>query len=487
MNANHIRRLLAACLVVVGLWSAPAAAAVTLTVRPGSAWSDVALHPDGVVFVHADAAAVHAEVNGIERWRAPLPESVLHLRAAVDQQTGTVMAIAQGGQTGSALLISQGGVSSIGRSFGQNATAIGWSAAAGFSAYFQTSPESYAIVHVAGGVRTDVLMALTSQGFRDIVDGELRFGDVWFRRIIGGYSIHEPVERGGVYAGQWSEGDEGIGLIVADHYGFTAIAGLGFEPHLAVRGSTLYVAARTPAGAALAIITPPYPPAEAVDGTPPPPPPPPPPPQGVPDRQGVIRACLSPRLTKLGSEHETRAHSFAALNACVLELRQTDTRWGLLEKTGGDRVRDRAADIALYDLGNGTAQVVDVISDAEGHDGAPSAGWSLKDIRPVSQWKVPFGDVVMPPSPPPPVETPPDLDLKAALERVSAALRELDAKVNGILAHQDDTFNRLGVLVGEVDTVRLQLIELKARPVTVTFPDYIATIFGQRVTLRPVR
>lgn len=117
----------------------------------------------------------------------------------------------------------------------------------------------------------------------------------------------------------------------------------------------------------------------------------------VPDQSGFVRSFLASRLRKLGSMDETRANSFAAVKACVIELRKTDARWGLLEKTAGDNVDGFAADIALYDLGDGTAQVVDIVSDAEGAgpqgkgDGTPSPGWSVKDIRPISQWRAPAG------------------------------------------------------------------------------------------------
>jgi hypothetical protein len=129
-------------------------------------------------------------------------------------------------------------------------------------------------------------------------------------------------------------------------------------------------------------------------------------PVSVPDRSAFAREFLGPRLGLVGNMEETRANTFEAVNAGCVELQKTDRKWGLLEKTGGDRVRDRAADIWLYDLGDGTAQVVDVVANGEGAPErpgeprkAPSPAWSVKDIRPISQWRAPYGAVVIPSDP----------------------------------------------------------------------------------------
>lgn len=143
----------------------------------------------------------------------------------------------------------------------------------------------------------------------------------------------------------------------------------------------------------------------------------------VPDRSAFVRDFLGPRLRLVGDMDATRANTFAAVNACVIELRKTDTKWGLLEKTGGDRVRDRAADIALYSLDDGTAQVVDIVGNGEGApDGngvrtPPVPGWSVKDIRPIAQWKQPYPDADVPP-----VVVPPDVPPTSPLEPRVAAL-----------------------------------------------------------------
>jgi hypothetical protein len=132
------------------------------------------------------------------------------------------------------------------------------------------------------------------------------------------------------------------------------------------------------------------------------PPPSEPPLMSVPDRSRFAHDFLAPKLKRLDTEDETRAHSFEMVNGLCLALRHEDTRWGLLEKKGGDRVKDRAADVLLYQISQTEAQVVDVVSNAEGHadddnpEGRVGPSWQVKDIRPISQWKEPFGAAPVP-------------------------------------------------------------------------------------------
>jgi hypothetical protein len=172
------------------------------------------------------------------------------------------------------------------------------------------------------------------------------------------------------------------------------------------------------------------------------PPPPPPPAQPtptpkeptvpVPDLQSTAAAFLGPRLTRLSTHDATREHSFNAVNDLAIYLRATDARWGLLEKLGGDRVRDRAADVLLYKISSTEAQVVDVVSDAEGADGAPRPGWSVKDIRPIAQWKEPYaasvpGPVTPVPGPttPPPDEISMDQALDILVDTFAREIRDI--------------------------------------------------------------
>jgi hypothetical protein len=159
------------------------------------------------------------------------------------------------------------------------------------------------------------------------------------------------------------------------------------------------------------------------------PPKPEPEPVSVPNHIDLARQFLGPRLKRIeGDTEATRANSFAALNALCLELRKSDTNFGLLEKTGGAKVRDRAADILAYRIGS-EAHLIDVIGDAEGEDGVPSVGWGLvpeheRGIRSIDEWRLPYAAVVTPPPTPeqPPVEPPPDA---SQMDRIEAQLARL--------------------------------------------------------------
>jgi len=207
-----------------------------------------------------------------------------------------------------------------------------------------------------------------------------------------------------------------------------------------------------------------------------PPPPPEPVRMPVPDKSLFIASFLAPRLRRLDSEDATRAHTFEQVNACVRALALEDPNWGLLEKPGGPR--NRAADIGLYRTSLSEAQVVDLVADAEGHDGLPQPAWSVKDIRPIVQWHPPFTDSAPAPPPPPqppPVQPPPAVDLVPLLGRLDA----LTLLVQQALKNQD-------AAALEHETDRRLLQELLARPARpATFPNYEGRILGVGVTLRP--
>lgn len=156
----------------------------------------------------------------------------------------------------------------------------------------------------------------------------------------------------------------------------------------------------------------------------------------VPDRSALATAFLSPRLVRFGGDEEkTRAHTFDLVNELCVFLRKDDPHWGLLEKLGGAAVRERAADVLLYRLSDSEAQVVDVVSDAEGHDGLPAPAWQPKDIRPLGQWREPYpiGTTPEPSPPPPPVMVPPEPlpppNWTAQLEHVMREVVELSSDV----------------------------------------------------------
>lgn len=155
----------------------------------------------------------------------------------------------------------------------------------------------------------------------------------------------------------------------------------------------------------------------------------------LPDYSVFVREFLGPRLKRIeGDEALTRAHSFEALNACADALHKQDRRVGLLRKTGGAQVKDRAADVIAIDKGDGTCQLFDAISDAEGHDGLPAPDWRAIDaheagIRPMDQWRAPFPVSAAPPVPTvPPVVVPPVVVPPVACQCVSR-FAEIDARL----------------------------------------------------------
>lgn len=117
----------------------------------------------------------------------------------------------------------------------------------------------------------------------------------------------------------------------------------------------------------------------------------------VPNEYQLVCDVIGPRLRLVGDEEDTRRNTFEAVNDGCHEARLTDARWGLLVKTGGAQVEQRAADVWLYNLGNGTAQVVDIVGNAEGAappEGgartAPVPSWGEADIRQISEWVEPY-------------------------------------------------------------------------------------------------
>jgi hypothetical protein len=213
----------------------------------------------------------------------------------------------------------------------------------------------------------------------------------------------------------------------------------------------------------------------------------------VPDLSGFASAFLGPRLALVGGEDDTRAHSFAAVNAGCVELRKADPRWGLLEKTGGAQVRDRAADVWLYDLGNGTAQVVDVVANAEGapENGtrkAPRPAWGLKDIRPISQWREPYPVEAADPVPQDPPKSEPAGDsLAARVEALAAAVDDLqDSQDSDRLALEELRAARAEDL-GAIEVLRAALVALEAAAIRSGHPVEVEGSIGLGAALKGAR
>jgi hypothetical protein len=166
----------------------------------------------------------------------------------------------------------------------------------------------------------------------------------------------------------------------------------------------------------------------------------------VPNEYQFVCDVVGPRLAIVGDEEETRANSFWACNDGCVQIRQKDPRWGLLIKTGGAQVENRAADIWAYDLGNGTLQVVDMISNAEGapppEGGArtpPGPAWSEKDIRSISEWVVPYNDMPAPGPDPGPSGDTVTVPTAAAFEKLKADIASLDERLMALEANNGNT------------------------------------------------
>jgi hypothetical protein len=378
-----MKRALSLALVLFCLAAAPTAAAVTISVRPGG-WADVVKAPDGFRFVRATATTVVTErVDGSPVWATALPEPILYLRAAVDA-TGTIEAIAQGNATGAALVISAAGVRSLGGSFGQNATAIAWFPDRGFVYYVQNSPSTYAVFE--GASARTVAMAPTSQGFRDIQpDGTVRRGDDFFTAPFNGRQLWEFAQRGDVTVGQC---DPAAICMAAAGATFTVLRGDGFEPHLAVDGQTIAIAARSAGGAALAIITPPYPSADVITPpvaiptpvpTPAPAPVLPAPAQQLPDAT-VARGIVEDASRGI-PRPMTAAQVVATLKAVAARLNasgQPGGPFGVLVKAGGNSCNGYSCDIICAGSGAGQRQW-DIFGNADPAEsptpGTQSPGW----------------------------------------------------------------------------------------------------------------
>lgn len=257
-----------------------------------------------------------------------------------------------------------------------------------------------------------------SIGFRYVAgDGRIVYSHETYADPVRG--LYEYTERGGIVIGQAGKGPLGedpcIAHILATGAQHLIEAGTCRFINYTAEGPRIALAfVREDLSAAVLIWMTadeiPRLPAYTRFVEPPPPPPvtPPPTPEpvmSVPDESAFATSFLNTRLVRFdGDEERTREHSFGVLNLLALELHRKDRRWGLLEKKGGARVRDRAADVLAYDLGNGTAQLLDVIADGEGHDGMPRGTWGLigedhAGIRPIAQWKPPYQDTAPQPEP----------------------------------------------------------------------------------------
>jgi hypothetical protein len=215
----------------------------------------------------------------------------------------------------------------------------------------------------------------------------------------------------------------------------------------------------------------------------------------VPDHSAYLkRRCQELGLRRVdgGNNDATKERTFTILNQIASELHAIDAGFGLLEKTSGNRWRDRAIDILTYLHPSGVCDHLDVIADAEGADppekGTPKPAWSNKGPINAARWREPYPVATVPvPSPtptptptptpqpvptPPPVPVPPDA-IVAALHDLQAQLALLRVDVNEIADMQDEQNDAQAELEATV------LAELrKPRPVTLN-AKYLGSITGE--------
>lgn len=226
-----------------------------MTLYPGS-WCDVVAHPSGYAFVYQSGQSIVCAVNGATVWQVYLSEPVLYLRAACAPD-GTVRAIGQGNQTGFAWVIGADGATSLGFTFGQNCTVLTWED--GFVAYIQRTGATFTRwpLNAPEPAAQPISIGPTSQGWLDVHDGVMVWTDTNRTKIVEGYTLHLPVWRDGVTAGQGSVLPDQITAVLPNGQASTVIEATSWEPHIAaLADGRNAICARTPQGAALAICPP---------------------------------------------------------------------------------------------------------------------------------------------------------------------------------------------------------------------------------------
>jgi hypothetical protein len=253
-------------------------------------WSDLA----GDVWVRATETQVIAErVVGdglVPVWTVDVPEPLMFLRAA-GAPDGRIGAIGKGNRTGRVLVVVDGALTWIGPLTHGNAPVgilgddeylLGVYLEAGAS----PSPGPSGTFAPPTIVWCDLLFGreisrvplrpapdgqFSSQGILDVTDDrQILLLDDFRTAVVRGRILAKPIRRGDVLVGQWGlEGrTDADRVMVATPAGvFTALAGYGDDPHLAVlAGGRLLVSAMALREvASLAVIDPPYPAHEPVE------------------------------------------------------------------------------------------------------------------------------------------------------------------------------------------------------------------------------
>lgn len=369
---------------------------MSLIRTPGN-YCDVMALPSVFVWIHAQGAVLTCErENGLVLWATTLDEPALFWRACASPE-GAVLAVGQG-QSGQLRAVLDGhDLGRLGATAGVTPCVARW-AETHFEVACQVTPTRYTVRAVSAGALGPPVphdMPATSQGFRDWhpTSGLIRSDDA-FRTTLHGWTLYQPMSRDGATAGQ--SDPPAIRLALPDRV-CTAIPGDGFEPHVAVLGDRIAICARTPQGASLALLAPPYPVGEE-------------PPVAIPNHLDVVQRWRAHFNSLSGEER-----AYQVVNAVAYELRGEGC--GVYKKPGGPH--GVSSDVIIY---KPNAETFDILRDAEGV-AAPQWGRTQPSgFGDLSRWQAAVPPEEQPPDPPPPTD-----DLEARVARLEQFMRAVKA------------------------------------------------------------
>jgi hypothetical protein len=206
--------------------------------------------PNGIVVVDSGLALV---------WRfLSIPEGWL-LYVTIDDDGHT--AIGQGHDTDTAYLVNRTRALAVGKCHGQDCVRLRKG-----RAYILRPPgDRYDVLDArTGAFLKAVACPPTSQGFADVTDAdEVIFRDGHHTRTLYGRTLSRPHWNDDLVIGQQgSAGDRIEAFWTGAPRGITVLPGPAYEPHVArdpLDPLRYAICARTPKGAALALLSPPYP------------------------------------------------------------------------------------------------------------------------------------------------------------------------------------------------------------------------------------
>lgn len=232
---------------------------------PDGRWCDVVdnVFIDGTL-VNVRAWTIDAAGNLHYLWAMSVPEPLMFLRAVKDIAPNghpRYYAFGKGNYTGAAYLIGLDYIEKVAPiAWGNNPCAV-MSTQTIRPVLYWTDKGVLWMRDADGQVHDSAIpfpWTGTAQGILDVPpDGGVIYMDAGRQRQVNGWTFSKPNERHGIVVGQTDP--PAIRLALPDGRVFTAIPGLGDDPHLSVVGTRIYVAAYTPGGSTIATIDEPYP------------------------------------------------------------------------------------------------------------------------------------------------------------------------------------------------------------------------------------